>query len=103
MRQGINQAIVANKLQGYFEIIGKPCNLVYATRDQNKQASQEFRTLFMQETIKRGLILPSLVVSYSHKNQDIDTTIDAISESLKVYRQALEYLSVNLSRFTAKL
>lgn len=91
LRKGINQAIVANKLQGYFEIIGKSCNLVYATRDQNKQASQEFRTLFMQETIKRGLILPSLVVSYSHKNQDIDITIDAINEALKVYRKALEY------------
>ncbi|BAY07954.1 glutamate-1-semialdehyde 2,1-aminomutase [Calothrix sp. NIES-2098] len=91
LRQRINQAIIANKLQGYFEVVGKPCNLVYATRDQNQQASQEFRTLFMQETIKRGLILPSLVVSYSHKNEEIDTTIDAINEALKVYRKALEY------------
>ncbi|MDZ7956884.1 MAG: glutamate-1-semialdehyde 2,1-aminomutase [Aulosira sp. DedQUE10] len=91
LRQGINQAIAANELQDYFQIVGLPCNLVYGTRDQNKQPSQAFRTLFMQETIKRGLILPSLVVSFSHSNQDIDFTIDAIGESLKIYRKALEY------------
>ncbi|MBD2210659.1 glutamate-1-semialdehyde 2,1-aminomutase [Nostoc linckia FACHB-104] len=88
---GINQAIAAHGLEDYFQVVGLPCNLVYGTRDQNKQPSQAFRTLFMQETIKRGLILPSLVVSFSHSNQDIDFTIDAIGESLKVYRKALEY------------
>ncbi|MBD2335392.1 glutamate-1-semialdehyde 2,1-aminomutase [Calothrix sp. FACHB-156] len=88
---GINQAIAAHGLEDYFQVVGLPCNLVYGTRDQNKQPSQAFRTLFMQETIKRGLILPSLVVSFSHSNQDIDFTIDAIAESLKVYRKALEY------------
>ncbi|OUL19358.1 hypothetical protein BV378_33430 [Nostoc sp. RF31YmG] len=85
LRAGINQAIAANQLQGYFEVIGKPCNLIYATRDQEKQASQAFRTLFLQEPIKRGLLMPSLVVSFSHTNQDIDRTINAIAESLKIY------------------
>ncbi|MEH2383021.1 MAG: glutamate-1-semialdehyde 2,1-aminomutase [Nostoc sp.] len=91
LRQGINQAIAANQLQDYFQVIGKPGNLVYVTLDENKQASQAFRTLFLQETIKQGLLLPSLVVSFSHSNQDIDITIDAINKSLKVYRQALEH------------
>ncbi|MEO0687597.1 MAG: aminotransferase class III-fold pyridoxal phosphate-dependent enzyme, partial [Cyanobacteria bacterium J06649_11] len=90
LRQGINQAIAVNQLQDYFQVIGKPCNLVYATRDQNKQASQAFRTLFLQETIKRGLIIPSLVVSFSHSNQDVDSTIEAVDESLQIYRKALE-------------
>ncbi len=90
LSKGINQAIATNKLEDYFQVVGKPCNLVYATRDQNKQASQPFRTLFLQETIKRGLIMPSLVVSFSHSNQDIDSTIEAVDDSLKVYRKALE-------------
>jgi glutamate-1-semialdehyde 2,1-aminomutase len=46
--------------------------------------------LFLQETIKRGLIMPSLVVSYSHSDKDIDRTVDAIADALKVYRMALE-------------
>jgi glutamate-1-semialdehyde 2,1-aminomutase len=40
--------------------------------------------------IQRGFIVPSLVVSFSHSDEDIDRTIDAASESLRVYRKALE-------------
>jgi len=90
LRSGTNRIIESLGLVGYFEVLGRPSNLVYATRDQSKQPSQLFRTLFLQETIQRGLLMPSLVVSFSHTDADIDRTIDAIGESLQVYRQALE-------------
>jgi glutamate-1-semialdehyde 2,1-aminomutase len=86
---GIHEAIAAYDLQEYFQVSGRPCNLVYATRDQEKERSQPFRTLFLQETIKRGLLMPSLVVSYSHTDADIQRTIDVIGEALAVYRRAL--------------
>ena len=44
----------------------------------------------MQETIKRGLIMPSMIVSYSHTEADIDYTIDAIAEALHIYRKAID-------------
>jgi glutamate-1-semialdehyde 2,1-aminomutase len=88
--QGINKTIDNLKLHGYFEVIGKPCNLVYATRDREQKPSQPFRTLFLQETIKRGLLMPSLVVSYSHTDEDVNRTIEGISEALVIYKQALE-------------
>lgn len=88
--RGINQAVAAQGLEGYFGVIGRPCNLIYFTCDQTKERSQAFRTLFLQETIKRGVIMPSLVVSYSHTDADIDHTVDAIAEALVVYRKALE-------------
>jgi len=47
------------------------------------------RTLFLQETIRRGVIAPALVVSYSHTDRDIDLTIEIIGEALAVYRKAL--------------
>ena len=34
--------------------------------------------------------MPSFVVSFSHTDADIDRTIDAVGESLRVYRLALE-------------
>ena len=34
--------------------------------------------------------MPSLVVSYSHADADIDLTVEAIDGALGVYRQALE-------------
>lgn len=89
LANGIGEAIAANQLEGHFQLLGKPCNLVYATRDENKKDSQAFRTLFLQETIKRGLLLPSLVVSFSHTDADIDRSIEAIGEALIVYKKAL--------------
>lgn len=90
LKRGLTQAAAALGLQDYFQIIGRPCNLVYATRDAAKERSQPFRTLFLQETIKRGLLMPSLVVSYAHSDADIQQTIDAIADALVVYRQALD-------------
>lgn len=87
---GINDAVVENDLEGHFGVLSRPCNLIFFTRDQDKQPSQPFRTLFLQETLKRGVIMPSLVVSYSHTDEDIDRTIEIIAEALGVYRKALE-------------
>ena len=90
LRDGIRRVTDSLGISDYFEALGKSPNLVYATRDEKKQASQPFRTLFLQETIRRGLLMPSLVVSFSHTDADIDHTIDAIGEALWIYRKALE-------------
>ena len=47
-------------------------------------------TLFLQEIMRRGVIAPSFVVSYSHSDADIDHTLDVIHAALTVYRRALE-------------
>jgi glutamate-1-semialdehyde 2,1-aminomutase len=67
-----------------------PANLAYACRDRDGTTSQIFRSLFLQETIRRGVLAPSLVVSYSHSDADIDQTVEAIDGALGVYRRALE-------------
>jgi glutamate-1-semialdehyde 2,1-aminomutase len=77
-------------LLDHFRVIGRPCNLVYTTRDQNGEPSQPFRALFLQETIRRGLLMPSLVISFSHTDAEIERTIEGIGETLLVYRKALE-------------
>jgi len=70
-------------------VIGRPCNLVFVTCDQDGNRSQAFRTLFMQELIRRGVIAPSFVVSYSHSDADIDRTAEAVFDAHVVYRKAL--------------
>jgi glutamate-1-semialdehyde 2,1-aminomutase len=87
---GIKQSVQEHHLEGYFGTIGKPCNLLFFTRDNDHQPSQPMRTLFMQEIIKRGIIGPSLVLSYSHTDEDIDRTLEAFNEALFIYRKALE-------------
>lgn len=87
---GVEQAVDALGLQGYFGVLGRPCNLIYYTRDADGHPSQSFRTLFLQETIRRGVIMPSLVVSNAHQDVHIDRTIEAIAGALQVYKMALE-------------
>jgi len=89
LRKGINQVAEGHGLGGYFEVIGRPCNLVYQTNDRQGKPSQAFRTLFLQEMIRGGILAPSFVVSYSHSNEDIDRTIDAVDQALSVYARAL--------------
>lgn len=90
LREGIEGAISELRLSPYFGLVGRPCNLVYETRDQSGEPSQPFRTLFMQELIKGGVLAPSFVVSYAHDDSDIDCTIEVVRAALGVYRKALE-------------
>lgn len=90
LRSLVNQSIAENHLQGFFEVLGRPCNLVFATRDQQRQPSQAFRTLFMQELLRRAVIAPSFVVSFSHSDTEIERTAEIVYEAHAVYRRALD-------------
>jgi glutamate-1-semialdehyde 2,1-aminomutase len=89
LRAGYTQAAARHGLTGYVDLVGRNCNLLFTTRDAEKKPSQPFRTLFMQEMIRRGVIAPSFVVSYSHSEPDIDRTVEAADAALAVYAQAL--------------
>jgi glutamate-1-semialdehyde 2,1-aminomutase len=90
LRALVNQSVASNRLEGFFELTGRPCNLVFGTRDNDHNRSQAFRTLFMQELIRRGVIAPSFVVSFSHSDADIDRTAEAVYEAHVIYRKALD-------------
>ena len=77
-------------LEKCFSVIGRPCCMVFATRDKDGKPSQEYRALFLQEMIKRGILAPSFIISYSHSDQDVDRTIEAVHQSLAVYKRALK-------------
>jgi glutamate-1-semialdehyde 2,1-aminomutase len=89
LREGLRQAAVRHGVDRYVEPMGRACALVYSTRDAAGRPCQSFRSLFMQETIRRGVLAPSLIVSYSHADADIEMTIDAIDAALAVYARAL--------------
>lgn len=90
LKSGLEQVVSSAGLEEFVPIIGKPCSLVFGCRDAQGQPSQEFRTLFLQETIKRGLLMTSLVISYSHTDEDVDRTIAGVAETLEIYKRALE-------------
>lgn len=90
LRRGIESAANAHGVADYFKLLGRPCSLLFTTLDSAGKPSQQFRTLFLQEMIKGGVIAPSFVVSYSHDNAAIDQTIETVDRALGVYRAALD-------------
>src|SRR5690606_22130257 len=90
VRDLVEEVVRRHGLEAYSGLLGRPCCLSYFTFDQDHRPSQTFRSLFLQETIRRGVLMPSLVVSYSHSDEDIDLTVEAIDGALSVYRRALE-------------
>jgi glutamate-1-semialdehyde 2,1-aminomutase len=90
LRAGVQRAVAELKLGGHFTMDGRSCSIIYGTRDQDRKPSQPFRTLFLQQTLRRGLLAPNFIMSYSHTDADIDRTIEAVSEALYVYRKALD-------------
>jgi len=90
LADGVRRVVSDAGLDGYFDVTGRPCNLVYVARDAEHRPSQAFRTLFLRETLRRGLLMPSMVVSYSHDDAIIDSTIERVGEALTVYKRALE-------------
>jgi len=90
LTEGCRQVIAAACMDEYVQIEGRPCNLVFVCRNRDGQPCQWFRSLFIQELTRRGVFGPSFVLGYSHTDEDIALTVDAVAETLPVYRAALE-------------
>ena len=58
--------------------------------DNKKEVSTGFRTLFSQEMIKNGVLMPWIALSYSHGSAELTTTLEAANNALDVYKKALE-------------
>jgi glutamate-1-semialdehyde 2,1-aminomutase len=82
-------------LEQFVQLQGPPSCLVFGTHGPDHTPSQEFRTLFLQEMLLRGVLGQSLVISAAHTDVDVDRTIDALRGALTVYGRAIEAGSTN--------
>ena len=86
----VNGELRAAGLHPYLEVVGRPSCLVFLTRGPDGQPSQAYRTLFLQELLRRGVLAQSFVISAAHTDADLAVTVDAVRGALPVYREALE-------------
>jgi glutamate-1-semialdehyde 2,1-aminomutase len=89
LRSKLEAAIDEHGLSENVSVMGRPSCLVFGTKDHEHQPSQAFRTLFIQEMLKRGVLGQSLVISAAHTDEHIDLTVDAAHGALGVYAQAV--------------
>ena len=82
---------IADKLniREFFYLSGVACSPYYVCKNQNHKISLEFRTLFMQEMLKNKVLMPWISIAYRHKIKEFDMTMNAIENTLNVYKKAL--------------
>lgn len=90
MITGMNDIAKSLGVSDYFEVGGYPVSPVYFTKDKNKNVSLEFRTLFAQEMIKGGVLIPWVALSYAHGEEELKLTLQATEKALQIYKKALE-------------
>jgi glutamate-1-semialdehyde 2,1-aminomutase len=86
----INTTAASNGLSEYIVVGGVDCSPYFLTYDQDKKLSLPFRTLFVQEMFKNGVLMPWIALCYKHGEQELNLTAEALDRAFKVYKSALE-------------
>lgn len=83
---------LANKfgLSDHFKVSGPVVNPYYLTLDTNGKMSLELRTLFAQEMIKNGVLIPWLAFSWKHGPEELEFTQRALEASFDVLSHAVQ-------------
>ena len=84
LQTGLNEAIAVQGLQDVVECRGYPCSPVLAFRGAGAGQTAALRTLFLQETVRRGVLIPYIAPSLSHTPQDVERTVQAAAEALEI-------------------
>lgn len=87
---GMNQISKSLGISEYFRAEGVPVSPNYICLGEDGQASFSYRTLFSQEMIKNGVLMPWIAIAYNHNDEILDITLDAVEKSLKIYKKALD-------------
>jgi len=98
---GMNQIALDLGISEYFYVEGYACSPNYITKDKEGKISLAYRTLFAQSMLDQKILMPYIAVSFSHKEEELVITLDAVRYSLEIYKNALEngyenYLKSNI-------
>ena len=83
-------------IESYFSAAGIPCSPYFITLDRDGQVSLEMRTLFSQEMINSGVLMPWIALSYRHRENELERTEQALHKAFSVYQRALEHGTAGL-------
>ena len=90
LKAGLAEVAGRHGVQDHIFMEGPAIALNYVTRDATGAPSLPMRTLFAQEMLKRGVMMPWLAISQAHGETELALTLDAFDGALAVYRQALD-------------
>jgi glutamate-1-semialdehyde 2,1-aminomutase len=86
----MNSKAQQHGISEYFRTFGPACSPRYETRDSRGNNSLEFRTLFMQELLRKNIMMPWISMAFRHYESHLDQVCDAIESAFSTYASALE-------------
>jgi glutamate-1-semialdehyde aminotransferase len=88
---GVTKILMENNVEDYITLTGFNWSVGLIVKNREKEPCMFFRTLFMQEMIKRGFLYQGILSpSFSMSKNDIDLMLEAFSDSVTVFKKALE-------------
>lgn len=87
--KGLNEIAKEYSLQDYFYTQGAECSPNFVVCGKDRQPSLEYRTVFCQEMVKNGILMPYIAIAYEHTEKEIDLALEAARRAMKVYNDAL--------------
>lgn len=85
----MNETAKQYGIEKNFVASGIECSPYYLTFDKEGQNSLGLRTLFSQEMIKNGVMMPWIALSYAHGDKELELTKKALEKTFEVYQKAV--------------
>jgi glutamate-1-semialdehyde 2,1-aminomutase len=85
----LKQKAKEHGIESNFVIGGPACLPYFVTMDVTGSNSLELRTLFSQEMIKNGVLMPWISLAYRHGEEEFSITENAVDASFRVFANAL--------------
>ena len=84
---------IAKKIgvENYFSFSGIACSPFFTCLDGNRNNSLEFRTLFVQEMLNYGVLMPWISIAFRHSEDTLKKTLIALEKTLYIYKKALKF------------
>jgi len=86
----MNQTARKFGIEKNFTAGGIECSPYYLTFDKDGENSLGLRTLFAQEMIKNGVMIPWIAISYAHGEKELELTKKALEKTFEVYKKAVD-------------
>jgi glutamate-1-semialdehyde-2,1-aminomutase len=91
LKSEFNKITQDHDLQNYIKCVGLPPRLNLAFKTVGNIKETEMKSLVMQEMVKRGILFTwTIFTSYSLQEKDIQKTMEAYVDSLKVCQKAVK-------------
>jgi glutamate-1-semialdehyde 2,1-aminomutase len=85
----MNRKAYEHGISASFKVNGISCSPYYETLDSDGMNSLGLRTLFSQEMIANGVLMPWIALAYRHTDEDFAFTERAVDAAFEIYERAI--------------